>query len=1654
VGTATPNTDLITPIPLALKGQVDINTWGKLAEFDSLEAPTPEQTASYIGFLVECWRQRDLTSRTLWSEFNDEFNTWDKEQWASVTPRMQKYLRAHLLANGVFVETDGARIAVNLERAATQDSFHQWTTDEINAWMGRNAEFRQRMEDPRFAADIMGTNKPWQPQSTQEPLTVPVPRPQSQPPVPWPPASNPTTSQILPLHHTRPYSSTPIPQYDTPQTPQTAKLVLDLAKLYNSDEMKYGGDTYEVLESKLLIFYNCCHRIGISQRQFATAFPTMLKGRALTFFYNRLCKDPEPQDFQTMVNRVKAHFENQERDQVYLSDWRNTTLLKVINDNPGKLKTECLEILFDKISRIQAAILTIDQSEESLRLQLLNACRGVRECAFCLYSPAPTLEGVRNQLRSAISLATEAATQQFQTDTYDESQQFWTDRKYNGRGRDARFGSSRGRGNPRHSKFASIRADKKCFVCGKPGCWSTTHTTEERRQAYEHFKNSKHTKDKSPSTYAQFLISYEGVETFGGNERDDGIVQFFQDDGPEDTARSDGDEQFYSTFFTDSEPADARKITALLADTAVLHGLTKEDPYAGQELLLTSFTLEGRYSATTFHGIMPDSGAAGVSTAGQPQFHALRNELPSVTLDESTAGNATIKFGSGSKISSIGTTTVPTPLGPMQFHVVPTDTPFLLCLQDMDRLGIKFDNLRNCLQQGDLTVPVVRKWGHPWLQLTMEKTLASNYLTDAELRRLHRRFGHPSVARLHKLLHKAGHPVEIKALEFLTKVCHQCQMHAACPARFKFTLHDDYEFNYEIVVDIMYLEGNKPTLHVVDTATNFNAARFLENITSRHVWEALRLCWIDVYQGPPDWIVTDAGTSFRSLEFRQQAKEMAISLKEIPIEAHNSIGKVERYHAPLRRAYDILRAEDPSSSPEATLQMAIKAVNDTAGPDGIVPTLLVFGAYPRMTEDSAPAPELKRRSAAIHKATEAVRKLHAERKVSEALATRNGPDTSRTTQLPLQSQVRVWREKNGWQGPYRLIAVDGENCTIEMDRGPATFRSTVVKPYYEDPSPEIIPQMNPVPATVPSLEPAPHQDDPAEEIIVRTDIPQKRGRGRPRKIQPQIFLCEIDDFQSFLTSKEQADAALAIQLRAEGKITTPGAPFEESTQCEIDSLIADGVFEFIQLDIEQLDHDIRIFKSRIVNEIKNKTTKPYEKSRLVVQGYNDDGKDEILTQSPTIQRASQRLILAVMPTLLLQGMVAWLRDITQAYVQSTTGLNRTILAYLPAQIRHLYPQDTVMRVIKPLYGIAEAGTHWWATYHNHHLKRLQMMTSTYDPCLLISTPENPDFACIGMQTDDTLGLSTTAFSQREDEQLKEAAFKAKPKQLLNADEPLIFNGGIVALAGHAITLRQKGQAKKLRLVDINALEAKQQYVEQRARGAYIASICQPEACFDLSSAAQHQDPTPEDMKALNRRIQWQMGSQDRGITFIPLDLPTAKIFVFVDGSFANNRDLTSQLGFAIVLANETAVNDRSEFTINGNLIHFSSTKSKRVTRSVLASEIYGMVAGVDMAYALASTIQMITSRLNLPPIPTIVCTDSYSLYECLVKLGTTKEKRLMIDIMALRQSYERRELHEIRWIHGDDNLADAFTKGTPNRSLEQFIDSNCATIRVEGWVSR
>ena len=60
-----------------------------------------------------------------------------------------------------------------------------------------------------------------------------------------------------------------------------------------------------------------------------------------------------------------------------------------------------------------------------------------------------------------------------------------------------------------------------------------------------------------------------------------------------------------------------------------------------------------------------------------------------------------------------------------------------------------------------------------------------------------------------------------------------------------------------------------------------------------------------------------------------------------------------------------------------------------------------------------------------------------------------------------------------------------------------------------------------------------------------------------------------------------------------------------------------------------------------------------------------------------------------------------------------------------------------------------------------------------------------------------------------------------------------------------------------------------------------------------------------------------------------------------------------------------------------------------------------MALGVDIVYAISIILNIIIDKLNLLKIKIIIYIDLYSLYKYLVKLRTTKKKRLIINIILL-----------------------------------------------------
>ncbi|POS81768.1 hypothetical protein EPUL_006472, partial [Erysiphe pulchra] len=387
----------------------------------------------------------------------------------------------------------------------------------------------------------------------------------------------------------------------------------------------------------------------------------------------------------------------------------------------------------------------------ALRDRLLSAVEGVPECTQACLIVAPTSDGLVAQLRQSITTAVKVTGKTFtnkmtQSSTVNDlANQFYTDRRYHNN-------INNFRNQPSYQK-ANYTKHKKCWVCHREGCFSTKHPKSERDKKLDDYRGRIRNLGRKPNDtkIRQHLAQIEGkqFESEEDENEDENVIieallsqmDFLDDDDLPESS------QFY-TAFGDVDGYDA---ISSFHQQSSKHALTASS---------CSFLIEDRYSNHNFQGIMIDTGAARWSTAGEAQVQALKAQRTGIQIDRSTAGQVKVQFGIG-VTTSIGSITLPTVIGNILFQVLPSDTPFLLSIKDMDSLGVKFDNLRNVLVHGKNEIPVIRKFGHPFLLL--EDITASSfgfndcYLTETELRRLHRRLGHPSTARFVRVLKRSGH---------------------------------------------------------------------------------------------------------------------------------------------------------------------------------------------------------------------------------------------------------------------------------------------------------------------------------------------------------------------------------------------------------------------------------------------------------------------------------------------------------------------------------------------------------------------------------------------------------------------------------------------------------------------------------------------------------------------------------------------------------------------------------------------------------------------------------------------------------------------------------------------------------------------------------
>lgn len=121
-------------------------------------------------------------------------------------------------------------------------------------------------------------------------------------------------------------------------------------------------------------------------------------------------------------------------------------------------------------------------------------------------------------------------------------------------------------------------------------------------------------------------------------------------------------------------------------------------------------------------------------------------------VDKSIEVQVSVCFGERLVANSIGSIIFDNPIGKIIFHVLETPIPFLLCFANIDRMVVYFKTSRTRSLK-ETQVPEIQKWGHPQFFLNrLEDRI--KFITEGELRRIHRRFGHTITKLLVFLLKK------------------------------------------------------------------------------------------------------------------------------------------------------------------------------------------------------------------------------------------------------------------------------------------------------------------------------------------------------------------------------------------------------------------------------------------------------------------------------------------------------------------------------------------------------------------------------------------------------------------------------------------------------------------------------------------------------------------------------------------------------------------------------------------------------------------------------------------------------------------------------------------------------------------------------------
>lgn len=470
------------------------------------------------------------------------------------------------------------------------------------------------------------------------------------------------------------------------------------------------------------------------------------------------------------------------------------------------------------------------------------------------------------------------------------------------------------------------------------------------------------------------------------------------------------------------------------------------------------------------------------------------------------------------------------------------------------------------------------------------------------------------------------------------------------------------------------------------------------------------------------------------------------------------------------------------------------------------------------------------------------------------------------------------------------------------------------------------------------------------------------------------------------------------------------------------------------------------------------------KARLVALGFTDPDVGQVNVKSPTLTRRSRQLLLQIASH---KGWGLVKGDAKAALLQGgESQLRRQIFGMPVEELREAMnlEKGKAVQFLKAAYGLTIAPREFYL-FVNDILEKLKMERLQTEPCLwrlraivngqmrtigLVGAHVD-DFLMVGDETDSRWTKFLDEFHQSmrwspwevapmnhcgiQMEQFSDGSWKLTQAEFCSGINQVVRSG------------KQKEISEEERHQCRAVLGAAQWRVYQTGPH-HAAKLSHLQSMLPRGSA--------EVINDINKFVRELHGQRDLGLKIHQLAATSDEdlaVVAWCDASLANRIDLSSTGGTMIGFVHRDMVDKGVRGPVN--LISWSSSRLKRVSRSSLAAETQAMAeAEQELMFIRAQWREMLGDTINLQQpedvikrIRGILVTDAKALFdaasngEIQTSAFSMKEKYTALELLGLVQNMEKQGT-ELRWVNSDAQLADGMTKISAQDRIRKFLEED------------